>query len=488
MNTLKPLLICAVLAGIGYGVYVRINSGNDVPPPGAPQDWNAPPEVQLGDLGEPSASPSAARGAAGAAPPWPGGAESSNKEAPPFGAAPPTPQTADTAAPFAPPVVHGTSAADSAGSAPPFDPAAAPPADQNSQLPAESSPNDRYAQTEPVAAAAAPADRYQMPEAAVPDRYATPESAPADRYATPETDPADRYQTAESMTPESSAPTDRYGTPQATTPDVYPPQDPNAPDPYGAPAEGTEPQGTQPQGTGQQHSGTFAEVMDAARQDLEAGQMANALEQLSGWYNDPQLAPAEQQQLNQVLDQVAGTVVYSTQHLLEPPYEVQPGERLEDIAQRYNVPWQLLAKINGIEDPASLRPGERIKVVRGPFNAVVDLEKRELTLTLANGSYAGRFPIGIGQDQPPREGSFTVSDKVVDPVYHGRNSVVGAGDQANPYGTRWIGLGTDLAIHGTDRAENVGRTDLPGSISMKPQDIEDVFDILATGSQVTIRR
>ena len=33
VNSLKPLLIVAVLAGIGYGVYVRINSGSDAPPP-----------------------------------------------------------------------------------------------------------------------------------------------------------------------------------------------------------------------------------------------------------------------------------------------------------------------------------------------------------------------------------------------------------------------------------------------------------------------
>jgi lipoprotein-anchoring transpeptidase ErfK/SrfK len=488
LNTLKPLLICAVLAGIGYGVYVRINSGNDLPPPGAPQDWDASPEVQLGNLGEPSAPPSAASGAEGAAPPWPGKPGATSSEAPPFAAAPPTPRTADNTAPFTPPVVQGTNSADSAGSAPPFDPAGTPSAEQSGQMHAQSNSSDRYAHASPEDPGAAPADRYQIPDATVPDRYQTQEAAPADRYAVPDANPADRYPSAAAATPESSVPTDRYGAPVSTTQDAYPSQDPTAPGQYAAAAQGTGPHGTGPQGTGPHHSGTFAEVMEAARQDLEAGQMTNALEQLSGWYNDPHLAPAEQQQLNQLLDQVAGTVVYSTQHLLEPPYEVQPGERLEDIAQRYNVPWQLLAKINGIDDPASLRPGERIKVVRGPFNAVVDLEKRELTLTLANGSYAGRFPIGIGQDQPPREGSFTVSDKVVDPVYHGRNSVVGAGDQANPYGTRWIGLGTDLAIHGTDRAENVGRADLPGSISMKPQDIEDVFDILATGSQVTIRR
>ncbi len=229
-------------------------------------------------------------------------------------------------------------------------------------------------------------------------------------------------------------------------------------------------------------------MLETVRRELESGQLASALEQLSAWHDDTRLTPEEQQELNQMLDQVAGTVVYSTQHLLEPPYEVQAGERLEDIAQKFEISPQLLAKINGIDDPNALRPGERLKVVRGPFNAIVNLQKRELTLTLPNGAYAGRFPIGLGTEQPAVEGTYTVSDKLADPVYRGREKVVGAGDVTNPYGHRWIGLGTGMGIHGTDRAENIGRTDLPGSISLSPQDIEDVYDILATGSKVTIRR
>lgn len=232
----------------------------------------------------------------------------------------------------------------------------------------------------------------------------------------------------------------------------------------------------------------YPAVMEVAKRELEAGQMASALRQLSSCYDNPQISPSEQQQLTQFLDQIAGTVVYSTQHLLEAPYEVQPGERLEDVGQRYNVPWQLLAKINGIDDPQSMRPGERLKVVRGPFSAVVSLEKRQLTLLLADGSYAGRFAIGIGREQPPREGVYAVSDKVVNPVYHGRERAISADDANNPYGERWIGLGNDLGIHGTDRPENVGRTDLSGSISLSPRDVEDVFDILSLGSKVTIRR
>jgi L,D-transpeptidase ErfK/SrfK len=73
-------------------------------------------------------------------------------------------------------------------------------------------------------------------------------------------------------------------------------------------------------------------------------------------------------------------------------------------------------------------------------------------------------------------------------VYRGKDKTAGPGDPANPLGQHWIGLGSDLGIHGTDKPENVGRTDLPGSISMSPHDIQDVYDILATGSRVTIRR
>ncbi len=47
MNTLKPLLIVAVLAGIGYGVYVRLNAGSGAPPPPVEPGWNASPSVQL---------------------------------------------------------------------------------------------------------------------------------------------------------------------------------------------------------------------------------------------------------------------------------------------------------------------------------------------------------------------------------------------------------------------------------------------------------
>ncbi len=231
----------------------------------------------------------------------------------------------------------------------------------------------------------------------------------------------------------------------------------------------------------------FAAALEQVRHELDAGRLSEAHYQLSRWYDDPNLTPPEQQHLTELLDQLAGTVIYSTQNLIEPACEVQPGETLERIAERYNVPWQLLAKINGIDDPNSLRPGERLKVVRGPFSAVVSLDKRTLTLML-NNAYAGRFPIGVGQDFPPPEGQYFVNEKLVDPIYYGPGRTIERGDPANPLGRRWLGLGGQIGIHGTNDPRTIGQTGVPGSISLADRDVDDVFDILSEGSKVVIRR
>jgi lipoprotein-anchoring transpeptidase ErfK/SrfK len=220
----------------------------------------------------------------------------------------------------------------------------------------------------------------------------------------------------------------------------------------------------------------FATFMEAAHRDLQAGKLAEVHEKLSMLYDSPQLTAEQHQQLTDLLDQVAGAVVYSRQPLLEPAYTVKAGDTLETIADEYNVPWQLLAKINGIPDPQSLQPGQQLKVVRGPFDAVVDLDKHELTLTLG-GLYAGRFPIGVGRGQANLEGEYFVQKKLVQPD-----------DPNNPLGRYWIQLDDRIGIHGTNDPRNIGTNDGPGTISLSGQDIEDVHDILSIGSRVRILR
>ena len=231
----------------------------------------------------------------------------------------------------------------------------------------------------------------------------------------------------------------------------------------------------------------FAEFIAAAKEKLDQGDFVEMHEALSGWHGERRLTTDEDRQLTELLDQVAGTVIYSREHYLEPAYRVQPGDTLDQIAETYNVTPRLLAKINGIRDPGSLAPDEELKVVRGPFDATIDLDKLVLTLNL-QGRYAGRFSIGTGNDYPQLEGSHTVREKMIGPTYFGRQGTIASDDPDNPLGKRWIGLDNRIGIHGTNDPRNVGAMAKRGAICLGDRDIDDVFDILTIGSRVVIRR
>ncbi|MGE0606763.1 MAG: LysM peptidoglycan-binding domain-containing protein [Pirellulales bacterium] len=220
---------------------------------------------------------------------------------------------------------------------------------------------------------------------------------------------------------------------------------------------------------------------------LDQNKLADALRALTPWY-DSKLPTNQQAEVVKLLDQLAGTVVYSREHLLVPAYVVQAGETLPDIATRYNVPWQLLAKINGISSPTQVQAGETLKVVPGPFSAVVDGSRYRLTLYVA-GCYAGRFQIGLPNEQEAPSQRYEVQDKIDNPTYttaDGREFK--ADDPQNPVGEHWLELGDGLGIHGTTSPETIGRETAEGGVRLNAIDAHNVFDILSIGSQVLIRR
>ena len=151
-------------------------------------------------------------------------------------------------------------------------------------------------------------------------------------------------------------------------------------------------------------SAAFATAWTDAHEKLAAGRYAEALTALSVWYDDPSLGLEESHRLEDLLGQLAGTVIYSQQDLLLPPHVVAPGETLPAIAAESGVSWQLLAKINGVSDPMQLVPGEHLKMIRGPFDAVVSVARRRISLQVG-GAYAGSFPVAVGRGFLPRVGS-----------------------------------------------------------------------------------
>lgn len=229
----------------------------------------------------------------------------------------------------------------------------------------------------------------------------------------------------------------------------------------------------------------LAAALREAQANIAAEQWYQALFLLSKFYGSTDLTSQQQQDLIDMLDPLAAKVVYSPEHLVADPHEVQRGETLAQIADKHQVPPQLLANINGLQNPDLLVPGTKLKIVRGPFRASVELERKELTL-FAGQLYAGRFPISVGRDPEPIVGEYRVLEKQPGKVYYaGGGQTIAPEDPHNPFGRVWIGLGKELAIHGS--AEQ-GETGSMGCISLSPLDAQDVYGILSQGSSVIIRR
>ena len=246
---------------------------------------------------------------------------------------------------------------------------------------------------------------------------------------------------------------------------------------------------------------SFAESWPVIQAALERGELARAHLLLSQWYEDPSLTSAESQQVETLLSQLAGTVVYSTEHQLEPAYVVQPGETLETIAQKYIVPWQLLAKINGIPAANQVRPGQTLKVIRGPFSAVVELNRQQLTLML-DGRYAGKFPINVAPGTTLPAGEWVVEEKPALPAEQA--SPYAAASPAQPAVARSLQLRNVTTIDPTNRgieitigsAPAMGMGGMPSAqqpaspylVRVAPHDADELADILSVGSPVEIRR
>jgi LysM repeat protein len=193
---------------------------------------------------------------------------------------------------------------------------------------------------------------------------------------------------------------------------------------------------------------------------------------------------------------LAGTVVYSTQHQLEPAHVVRPGETLETIARQYNVPWQLLAKINGIAAVDQVQPGQQIKVVPGPFAAIVDLRRSQLTL-MVDGRYAGKFPVKIADATALKEGEWVVKGKPTTtpsqpaPTAGARQLVLTEADAATQGSASPLVIGSQPSSQPT--RERIGADGQITSnaipyVAVSPADAEELADILSVGSRVTIRR
>ena len=82
----------------------------------------------------------------------------------------------------------------------------------------------------------------------------------------------------------------------------------------------------------------FIAAMQKVQSLLDEGKLSDALLALSPWQDHGAVAADEHEQLLDLLDRVAGTVVYSREHLLEPAYVVQPGDTPSQLTHPFHTP------------------------------------------------------------------------------------------------------------------------------------------------------
>jgi len=248
----------------------------------------------------------------------------------------------------------------------------------------------------------------------------------------------------------------------------------------------------------------------AGKAKLDAGNLLEARNILNTALVSNRLSPADAESAKSMIREVNKVIVFSPRTFADDEfggtYQVQPGENLVKIAKAHTVTADLLCRINGISDPRKLRAGQTLKIVTGPYSAVVT--KHDFTLELWQGEpytadslYITTFKVGLGADNSTPTGKWIVQpgSKLKNPTYHSARGegVIAADDPKNPLGEFWLGLqGTDgqtvgktsYGIHGTIEPESIGKMASQGCIRMLNEDAAVVFEMLVDGKSTVVIR
>ena len=246
-----------------------------------------------------------------------------------------------------------------------------------------------------------------------------------------------------------------------------------------------------------------------ARTRIDSGDLIAARQTLNDALSSGRLGESDADAAKKQIEEINKTLVFSARKFPQDPwggtYQVASGERLGSIANRNNVSWELLARINNIT-PKRLRSGQYIKIFKGPFHAVV--YKRQFKMEIYLGSpggprsmYVTEFPVGLGKDDSTPTGLWMckAGDKIRNPRYYPPRGgdIIAPEDPKNPLAGYWIALeGLDgqalgkesYGIHGTIEPDSIGKMASMGCIRLRHDDISWVFDLLVDGkSKVLVK-
>ncbi len=168
-------------------------------------------------------------------------------------------------------------------------------------------------------------------------------------------------------------------------------------------------------------------------------------------------------------------------------YTIEKGDAAVSIGQKFKTTAWFITEANKV-NANSLRPGRRIKVPKEPFWIVVNKLRCRLDLLTASGKFIKWYPVGVGElsyKTPP--GEYKIINKEVNPTwYRPEGGILPAGHPDNALGSRWMGIGSSLGIHGTNAPDTIGKPKSAGCIRMHNADVEELYKLVTYGTRVTI--
>lgn len=223
-----------------------------------------------------------------------------------------------------------------------------------------------------------------------------------------------------------------------------------------------------------------AEVSEVSPKTAEAASPAQS---------QPQSLPAEKLDVPAELSATEGPLFKSlfskdpdAQSLV---HEVKAGENLTLISRKYGVTVGVIKKINGL-DGDKIVPAQKLKIPTYKFSLVVDKSQNTLILK-GDEEVLKTYHVSTGEKNSTPVGVFKVTDKLLDPTWYKAGAVVPPGSAENVLGTRWIGISEKgYGIHGTTEPEKIGQQVTAGCVRMRNEEVEELYELVPAGAEVTI--
>jgi len=253
-------------------------------------------------------------------------------------------------------------------------------------------------------------------------------------------------------------------------------------------------------------SATALKLYQRGQELADAGKLVEARTVLSKALFSDKLPAAEAAKARKLSAGLAENTLFSPAFNPNDPfllrYTVKVGDRLSQVERRLelHVPTQIICKINRIEDPNMIRAGQTLKMIKGPFHAVVTLSNFTMDIYLHRKDlsyvFIKRVPTGLGKKGVTPVGSWRVElgKKMIKPPWNApansdKRGTILYDQPGYPFGKKglWIGLeGTDqktrllqgYGLHSTDEPSSIGRRVSLGCIRLRDGDMELAFSLL----------